>query len=142
MRKGGAVAIIDIQTIPIYDLIADPAIREAVKDYIVNDYQKQVTGQTPQLYAVSGFDRKDLYYGELYIPEIDVRLEAYSELIPEISATKPSTVVYSGTEVRRRIAADEEWRSLVPTAVSEVIDSIDGVGRIKDITGGADGAPL
>lgn len=50
--------------------------------------------------------------------------------------------VYSGTEVRRRIAADEEWRSLVPTAVSEVIDSIDGVGRIKDITGGADGAPL
>ena len=98
VRKGGAVAIIDIQTIPIYDLIADPAIREAVKDYIVNDYQKQVTGQTPQLYAVSGFDRKDLYYGELYIPEIDVRLEAYSELIPEISATKPSTVVYSGTE--------------------------------------------
>ena len=44
--------------------------------------------------------------------------------------------VYSGTEVRRRIAADEEWRSLVPGAVSEIIDSIDGVGRIKDITGG------
>ena len=50
--------------------------------------------------------------------------------------------VYSGTEVRRRIAADEEWRSLVPAAVSEVIDAIDGVGRIKDITGGSVGAPL
>lgn len=50
--------------------------------------------------------------------------------------------VYSGTEVRRRIAADEEWRSLVPRAVAEVIDAIDGVGRIKDITGGTVGAPL
>ena len=50
--------------------------------------------------------------------------------------------VYSGTEVRRRIAADEEWRSLVPCAVSEIIDSIDGVGRIKDISGVSLGAPL
>lgn len=50
--------------------------------------------------------------------------------------------VYSGTEVRRRIASDEEWRSLVPGAVADVIDAIDGVGRIKDITGGTVGAPL
>ena len=50
--------------------------------------------------------------------------------------------VYSGTEVRRRIAAGEEWRPLVPEAVAEVIDAIDGVGRIKDITGVSVGAPL
>ena len=50
--------------------------------------------------------------------------------------------VYSGTEVRRRIASGEEWRSLVPEAVADVIDAIDGVGRIKDITGVSVGAPL
>ena len=44
---------------------------------------------------------------------------------------------YSGTEVRRRIFADEDWRALVPGAVADVIDEIDGVGRIKDICGGS-----
>lgn len=42
--------------------------------------------------------------------------------------------VYSGTEVRRRMVKDEDWRSLVPKAAAEVIDSIDGVGRVKDIS--------
>ena len=50
--------------------------------------------------------------------------------------------IYSGTEIRRRIVQDEEWRSLVPKAVAEVIDDIDGVGRLKDISGGGDNAPL
>lgn len=44
-----------------------------------------------------------------------------------------SRSIYSGTEVRRRIAEDEDWRSLVPKAVADVIDEIDGIGRIKDI---------
>ena len=43
--------------------------------------------------------------------------------------------VYSGTEIRRRIVSGEEWRPLVPKAVAEVIDDIDGVGRLMDITG-------
>ncbi|MCQ2079623.1 MAG: nicotinamide-nucleotide adenylyltransferase [archaeon] len=38
---------------------------------------------------------------------------------------------YSGTEVRRRISDGEDWRSLVPSAVAEVIDKIDGEGRIQ-----------
>ena len=49
--------------------------------------------------------------------------------------------VYSGTEVRRRMINDEDWRQLVPKAVAEVIDDIDGVGRIKDISVDSD-APL
>jgi nicotinamide-nucleotide adenylyltransferase len=43
---------------------------------------------------------------------------------------------YSGTEVRRRILEGGDWRSLVPSAVAEVIDSIDGVERIREIAGG------
>ncbi len=50
--------------------------------------------------------------------------------------------LYSGTEVRRRIVSGEEWRPLVPQAVADVIDSIDGVGRLRDISEGSDGAPL
>ncbi len=40
---------------------------------------------------------------------------------------------YSGKEVRRRMASGGDWRSLVPDAVSEVIDEIDGAGRVRDI---------
>jgi nicotinamide-nucleotide adenylyltransferase len=40
---------------------------------------------------------------------------------------------YSGTEVRRRMRCGEDWRSLVPKAVADVIDYIDGIGRIKGL---------
>lgn len=40
---------------------------------------------------------------------------------------------YSGTEIRRRMMAGEEWRNLVPKAVVELIDEIDGVERLKDL---------
>jgi nicotinamide-nucleotide adenylyltransferase len=39
-----------------------------------------------------------------------------------------------GTEVRTRIAEDGDWESLVPNAVVETIDEIDGVDRIQQIT--------
>jgi nicotinamide-nucleotide adenylyltransferase len=40
---------------------------------------------------------------------------------------------HSGTEIRRRILEGEEWESLVPTAVEQVIREIDGVERIRQI---------
>ncbi|MDD2626241.1 MAG: nicotinamide-nucleotide adenylyltransferase [Candidatus Methanomethylophilus sp.] len=42
--------------------------------------------------------------------------------------------IYSGTEVRRRMVHGTDWESLVPPAVVEVIDSIDGVGRVREIS--------
>lgn len=41
--------------------------------------------------------------------------------------------VYSGTEIRRRMIAGEEWQSLVPKSVFEVIYDIDGVNRLADV---------
>ena len=41
--------------------------------------------------------------------------------------------VYSGTEVRRRMMNDEDWKALVPRTVADVIDYIDGIGRIKGL---------
>jgi len=43
---------------------------------------------------------------------------------------------YSGTEIRRRMLEGEEWGSLVPRAVKEVIEEIDGVNRIRDLVKG------
>jgi nicotinamide-nucleotide adenylyltransferase len=40
---------------------------------------------------------------------------------------------YSGTEVRRRILAGENWQELVPEAVIKVIENIKGVERIKEL---------
>ncbi len=42
---------------------------------------------------------------------------------------------YSGSEIRGRMLADEDWRSLVPEAVADVIDEIDGVNRLKSVSG-------
>jgi nicotinamide-nucleotide adenylyltransferase len=40
---------------------------------------------------------------------------------------------YSGTEVRRRMLADEDWQSLLPDSAVEVINEIYGVSRIKHL---------
>lgn len=42
---------------------------------------------------------------------------------------------FSGTEVRRRIISGENWRVLVPDAVAEIIDEIDGAERVKQLSG-------
>jgi len=41
--------------------------------------------------------------------------------------------LYSGSEIRRRMREDEEWRDLVPKSVASYIESLDGVARIKDL---------
>lgn len=40
---------------------------------------------------------------------------------------------YSSTEVRRRILADEDWRSLLPKCVSEIIVKLGGIERMKEL---------
>lgn len=40
---------------------------------------------------------------------------------------------YSGTEIRKRMLAGEEWKNFVPKEVVEVIDEIDGISRLKEI---------
>jgi nicotinamide-nucleotide adenylyltransferase len=44
--------------------------------------------------------------------------------------------VYSGTVVRQKMVEGDDWRELVPGKVAEIVDYIDGVRRLRDITGG------
>ena len=56
--------------------------------------------------------------------------EGYEVYQPELFDRE----VLSGTEVRDRILNDADWRSLVPKATANVIDEIDGVCRIKELS--------
>lgn len=42
--------------------------------------------------------------------------------------------LYSSTETRERILADESWERLVPKSVADFIKEIDGVNRLRDLT--------
>ncbi|MDR3074773.1 MAG: nicotinamide-nucleotide adenylyltransferase [Candidatus Methanoplasma sp.] len=44
--------------------------------------------------------------------------------------------LYSGTAVRKEMLKGDGWRSLVPGKAAEVIDCIDGVQRLREISGG------
>ncbi len=41
---------------------------------------------------------------------------------------------YSGTEVRRRMLIGDDWKSLIPSSVVEVIEEIDGIHRIRHLS--------
>ena len=40
---------------------------------------------------------------------------------------------FSGTEIRRRIREDGDWKDLVPKEVAQVIEEVKGVDRIKEL---------
>ena len=42
--------------------------------------------------------------------------------------------VLEGTEIRNRMVRDENWRELVPDPVAGVIDEIDGIQRIRQVS--------
>jgi nicotinamide-nucleotide adenylyltransferase len=41
---------------------------------------------------------------------------------------------FSGTEIRRRMLADEDWQQLVPPAVVKVAEEVHGVERLKQVS--------
>ena len=42
--------------------------------------------------------------------------------------------VLEGTEIREKMVADEGWRDLVPSAVVEVVEEMDGIERIRRVS--------
>ena len=41
---------------------------------------------------------------------------------------------YSGTEIRRRMVAGEGWEQLVPPVVAAVVDEVQGVARLRQVS--------
>ena len=42
---------------------------------------------------------------------------------------------FSGSEIRSRMLEEGDWRSLVPDAVEDVVDEVEGVQRLRDLDG-------
>ncbi len=42
--------------------------------------------------------------------------------------------IYSGTEIRKKMIAGEEWEHLVPPAIADAIEEIDGVARLRSVS--------
>lgn len=64
----------------------------------------------------------------------------FSEAGYDVSASPMfNRAQYSGTEIRKRMVAGDDWRKYVPKAVADVIDSIDGVKRMRDLTAQGEG---
>jgi len=43
--------------------------------------------------------------------------------------------IYSGTAIRRLMLEGREWRHLTPKSVSSVIDHVNGVERLRNVSG-------
>lgn len=85
------------------------------------------------------------YYLKLFTPPFDTgisrnplvirlfREAGYRVLIPPPFDRER----YSSTKIRKMmLSGDESWRDLVPPAVAEIIDAIDGVSRLRDLLRG------
>jgi len=61
------------------------------------------------------------------------------QLFKEVGVEVQSPSMYereilSGTEIRNRMLAGEPWKNLVPSEVVDVVEEIDGVGRLCQIS--------
>jgi len=98
-EKNPSASLIDMECIPLYDLMPTQELSDALRNYIINDYQKSVVSDyKPDLWVVNGYETEAEKPGEgsVYIPEIDMQIEARRNIFPELSSTEYSTVIYSG----------------------------------------------
>ena len=103
IKDGTSLALIDMEVMPIWDLMPTEELREALHNYVVKDYQKKVFEDRGEefksdLYRLKGIDVTGEVPGKgsIYLPDIDLEIEAERALIPELSADELSTVIYSG----------------------------------------------
>lgn len=63
----------------------------------------------------------------------DLTRSLFSQAGYEVRKTKAyNPKEYSGTEIRRRIASGEPWKSLVPIPVARIVEALDGKKRLID----------
>ena len=100
IKDGTTLALIDVRTIPIWDLMPTDELRDMLRNYVMIDYQKKWYGDNfkPDLYRVSGFDVKGEApgCGSIYLPEIELQIDMERTIVPDLSTDELSTVIYSG----------------------------------------------
>lgn len=104
IQSGESLALVDMEIIPIYELLPAEA-REPMREFMIGKYQSEVyetdsTYHGPDLYVLENFyvDVSTDTENRIYIPEIDMEIMAQRTIIPELSETEYSTVIYSGNQ--------------------------------------------
>ena len=163
IENGYSLALIDVETIPIYDLMPTAEARDALRNYILTDYQRSLFGSNfkPGLYKITGYDVTEEEYGSgsVTLDEIGQMVEVKRDIVSELSEDEYSTIIYSGAigklnyrcgffvgsstrkpaKVRMNDEGDvtsiEEFKALPARAVTEVY--IDASGDVTLVPKGA-----
>lgn len=101
-----SIALIDLQTIPIYEIMPTQEAKDALREYIVGDYQKEIYSRQdenykgPDLFKITGFNKLEIFdtqEAKVSIPEINMEIVTKREKIKEIDNRNTYiTTVYSG----------------------------------------------
>ena len=78
---------------------------------------------------------------EGYAPKFDIvytneslTQRLFSEAGYEVKSIRfHNRTLYSSTDIRRKMVSGEDWINLVPKSVSNLINKIDGVNRLRDL---------
>ena len=102
IKNDSALALIDMQTMPIWDLMPTEALRDTLRNFVVNDYQRKIYGANfkPDLYRISGYDVNIEAPGRdsIYIPELDLAIVAERYICDDLSEDEFSTIIHSGPQ--------------------------------------------
>lgn len=102
IKNDSALALIDMQTMPIWDLMPTEALRDTLRNFVVNDYQRKIYGANfkPDLYRISGYDVNIEAPGRdsIYIPELDLAIVAERYICKDLSEDEFSTIIHSGPQ--------------------------------------------
>jgi hypothetical protein len=95
-----APALIDIETVPLWDIMPTEESRKAMCEYIMVDLQRTKFGSTftPALFEIVGFDVTSEVAGTqtLSLDRIGQVVKAERKIVKELSSDKLVTIIYSG----------------------------------------------
>lgn len=106
IRDGKSVTLVDMEAMPIYELLPTQEARDAMREYIMGPYQTKINVANgdenyagPDLYVLKGFnvDAQATKEASVVIPELDMEVVAFHGIVPELSTDEYSTVIYSGS---------------------------------------------
>ena len=94
-------ALIDIEIVPLWDLMPTEASRNAMRKYIMIDLQSKKFNDKdyrPALYRIEKFyvDSKDKQWAHVILPKINREVYVERTDVPRLSEDELSTIIYSG----------------------------------------------
>ena len=65
---------------------------------------------------------------------VDSKGETVPKAIMRTAKERGADIIITGTRIREKMLRDDSWKADVPDAVRDIIEEIDGVRRIRDLS--------